>query len=468
MTAGSGAALRSFEEIPRTRLTRMLKTLLASGGGRVNMSQSLNAQYREFGPVVRQFGGPFKFVNLFGPDANRLVLLDRDGLFSAQRPWTQIMGKIFPNGLLLRDGSDHKHHRRIIHEAFKRPALREYVEKMNPMIAQGIASWSERPNPLLAFPAFKELTLQLAAAIVIGTELAGEDALVSPAAPSRVSPPHPGTQQMNAAFEAMVAAAMSRVRLRIPGLEFYRGLKGREFMVDFLRERLAAKRAGIGHDMFSRLSRAQTENGDRLADQETIDHLVFVMMAAHDTTTSTLTSVVFELATHTEWQQRIREQSIALNAPSPSFDQLAQLRDLTNAIYEAVRLYPPLPVIPRIATREFEFEGYRIPAGAMCVVAPIHTHRMEQWWSSPDQFDPDRFGPERAEHERHTHSWIPFGGGPHMCIGKRFAESQVRMIIHHLVQRYRWTVPDGYRMPVQEAPISKPRDGLPITLEPIH
>ncbi len=458
MTTGSAGALRPFDQIPRMPLTRMLKTVMASGGGRTNMSDSLNTQYREFGPVVRQVGGPFKFLNLFGPDANRLVLLDRDGLFSAQRPWTQIMGKIFPNGLLLKDGSDHKHHRRLIHEAFKRPVLREYVEKMNPTVARGVSDWGDRPGPLLAFSAFKQLTLNLAATIFVGTELEGEARNGS----------DDSMLQMNAAFEDMVAASMSRVRLRIPGLEFYRGLKGREFMVDFLRERLAEKRAGDGQDMFSRLSRARTAEGDRLADQETIDHMVFVMMAAHDTTTSTLTSLVYELAKNPDWQQRIREASVALGTPNPDFDQLDELRDLTHAMYETIRLYPPLPVIPRIATREFEFEGYRIPAGAMCVVAPIHTHRMEQWWSSPNAFDPDRFSPERAEHERHTHSWIPFGGGPHMCIGKRFAESQVRLIIHHLVLRYRWTVPTGYRMPVQEAPISKPRDGLPITLEAIR
>ena len=76
--------------------------------------------------------GPFKMVNLFGPDANRLVLLDRDRIFSARRPWMQIMGRIFPNGLLLRDGDDHKHHRKIMHEAFTRPALREYARAHEP------------------------------------------------------------------------------------------------------------------------------------------------------------------------------------------------------------------------------------------------------------------------------------------------------------------------------------------------
>jgi cytochrome P450 len=61
------------------------------------------------------------------------------------------------------------------------------------------------------------------------------------------------------------------------------------------------------------------------------------------------------------------------------------------------------------------------------------------------------------------HHWIPFGGGPHMCLGVRFAEMQVRMVMHQLLVRYRWSVPQGYAMPVQQAPISKPMDGLPVT-----
>jgi cytochrome P450 len=103
----------------------------------------------------------------------------------------------------------------------------------------------------------------------------------------------------------------------------------------------------------------------------------------------------------------------------------------------------------------------------MVVVAPIHTHHMPEWWTAPTKWDPERFAPGRAEDERHTHSWIPFGGGPHHCIGLRFAELQVKAVLHQLVLRYRLRVEPGYRMPVQQAPISKPRDGLPVRFERI-
>jgi cytochrome P450 len=124
-------------------------------------------------------------------------------------------------------------------------------------------------------------------------------------------------------------------------------------------------------------------------------------------------------------------------------------------------------VIPRIASADFAVEGFRIPAGSMVVVAPIHTHYMPEWWNGPTRFDPERFSPERAEHQRHSHSWIPFGGGPHHCLGLRFAELQVKSVVHQLVRRYRWSVPEHYRMPVQQAPISRPRDGLPLRIEPL-
>ena len=120
-----------------------------------------------------------------------------------------------------------------------------------------------------------------------------------------------------------------------------------------------------------------------------------------------------------------------------------------------------------MATRECEYEGYRIPEGALVSVFPIHTHRMGEWWSAPDRFDPDRFTRERAEHERHSHLFVPFGGGAHMCLGLRFAEMQIRAVVHQLVQRVRWELAPGYVMPVQEAPISKPRDGLPMRLLPL-
>jgi cytochrome P450 len=444
----TSAPLRPFSEIPRAGWLEVGRDLIFyQRNHRVEMLSRLDRLYREHGPLVRYQAGPFRLLHLYGPDANRLVLLDRNRIFSARLPWMMIMGRIFPNGLLLRDGREHVAHRKIMHTAFRRPALREYLARMNPMIDASLARWGCLGGDLLGFRAFKELTLDMATAIFVGLDLG------------------PEASRMNAAFEDMVAASMSRIRLRIPGLEFYRGLEGREFMVRYLREQIERKRAGDGRDMFSRLCHAETEEGERFEDQEIIDHMIFLMMAAHDTTTSTLCSMVYELARHPEWQERVREESLALGKDAIGFEDLERLQALTWVMKETLRRYPPLPVIPRVATAEFAFGGYRIPAGAMLVISPIHTHHLPEWWRAPAVFDPARFSPERAEDQRHSHSWIPFGGGPHHCLGFRFAELQIKAIVHQLVCRYRVKVPAGYRMPVQQAPISRPRDGLPLSLE---
>jgi cytochrome P450 len=402
--------------------------------------------YRRHGPVVQQGTALMPLISLFGPDANRFVLLDQQHALSAKRAWDLIMGRIFTNGLLLRDGDDHRHHRRIMQVAFHQTALREYVDRMNPHIAAALADWDGREG-FLAFPAFKQLTLDLACRIFLGIDLGGEIA------------------RLNRAFEATVAASMSIVRLPIPGLEFDRGLRGRAFMIDLFGAMIPGKRAVPAADMFSRLCHAADEEGDRYGDQEIIDHLIFLMMAAHDTTTSTLSSLMYELARHPEWQDRVRDECRSGREELLGYDDLTQPDTLGRVVDETLRLHPPLSTIPRVTTRAVEIGGYELPADSMVVIYPLHTHFMAECWSEPTRFDPERFAPGRAEHERHPYQFIPFGGGAHMCIGYRFAELQIKAILHQLVRRYRWSIPPGYAMPERQAPIAKPRDGLPVRLE---
>ena len=171
--------------------------------------------------------------------------------------------------------------------------------------------------------------------------------------------------------------------------------------------------------MFSRLCRAVSEDGARFTDAEIIDHMIFLMMAAHDTTTSTLTSMTYELARHPEWQERVREECRrARHGRGSSSTISTSSRALGWVMKETLRRYPPLPVIPRVATESFEFGGYEIPAGVdgrrLADPHPSHGGVVAR---SRSASIPERFAPARAEDERHTHSWVPFGGGPHLCIG---------------------------------------------------
>jgi cytochrome P450 len=434
-------------ELPRTGWLESLRTALAYRHRTLELLRGISTRHGR--AALQSAGLGPSLVSMFGPDANRFVMLDQERQLSARRAWDFIMGRIFANGLLLRDGADHRNHRRIMQSAFHQNALRSYVERMNEPITEVVDRWEDDADGFRAFPAFKALTLELACSIFLGVDLGGE------------------ADRLNRAFEDTVAASMSVVRLRIPGLEFDRGLRGREFMMDLFGSMIPSRRSGEGEDMFSRLCRAESEEGTRFDDGEIVDHVIFLMMAAHDTTTSSLSSLVYELGRATDWQERVREEVSSAHLASPGFDDLLGLDLAHRVMNETLRLHPPLSTIPRIAERECVFDGFRIPADAMVAVYPLHSHYMEEWWTDPFRFDPDRFAPGRAEHERHPYLFVPFGGGAHMCIGHRFAELQIKAILCALLRRYRWSLPEGYRLPEQQAPIAKPTDGLPVRLERI-
>ncbi|MBT8113996.1 MAG: cytochrome P450, partial [Arenicella sp.] len=140
---------------------------------------------------------------------------------------------------------------------------------------------------------------------------------------------------------------------------------------------------------------------------------------------------------------------------------------LTALVFkEALRLYPPLPTIPRHAIQDCEFEGYQIKRGEQVHVSPYFCHRLDSIWSNPQDFDPERFNKERGEDKQHRHAWIPFGGGAHKCLGLKFAELQVKLVLFHILKNHQLQVAADYQMPYQPAPIGKPSDNLPIQLLP--
>jgi len=155
-----------------------------------------------------------------------------------------------------------------------------------------------------------------------------------------------------------------------------------------------------------------------MSDGEIVDHMNFLLLAAHDTITSSVTSLVWFLAKHPEWQEKLREECLAV-APAGSdlqYDELAGFELLEMAFKEALRLVSPVPAIPRRAMREFEFMGYNIPAGTPVSISPAYVHMMEEYWPEPEKYDPMRFTPDQVK-ARHKYAWVPFGGGAHMgCI----------------------------------------------------
>jgi len=454
----NGAVPRYFDAaVPPSATRRDLKHVPGTSGLPV-IGQTLGflhdplaftrSQYRRFGPISRINFLFRERACLLSADANELVLRDREGIFSAHDGWTPILGDLFPHGLMLRDGADHKHHRRLMQPAFRKEALDGYLNRMQPHIEQAVAQWAGQSR-IHFYPAVKKLTLGIAADCFLGLELQSE------------------IDQVNTAFTDVVEASTAVVRARIPlaGRKYARGLRGRRFLEDFLAARIPEHRKGSANDLLSQLCHARDEAGAHYSDEDVVNHMIFLMMAAHDTTTSALTTIVYALAAHPVWQQRLRADVQRIGGARLSPDAVDEAELTNKVLREALRLYPPLTTMVRQASKPFTVDGVELPAGTSAAIFPVFTQRDPQWWSAPDTFDPERFSAERAEHRRHPFAWTPFGGGAHMCLGLHFAEMQVKAVMHVMLGQLAWSVPEGYTMPYQLAPIAKPRDGLPIRID---
>ena len=413
-----------------------------------NCNDLFSKMHDRYGPVYYNRFLAAKVVHLLSPEGNEFVLLDREKNFSARQAWNMNLKHLFPNGLMLRDGDDHRYHRRLLGAPFKSAALDHYVDIMNPEIATAVKGWSNHEQ-FLFYPAIKQVTLDLATKIFIGESLREE------------------ADDINQAFVDLVAAAMVVVRYPIFGNKYQRGLEGRELLENYFKDRIDNKRVSTDSDMFAEISKAVADDGGTFGDQDIIDHMIFLMMAAHDTTTSSLSSVCYALAKHPEWQDRIRSQITVYGEDALSYSDMASLSEADLVLKEALRLYPPLPIIPRKAIKDCEFEGYQINRGDMVNVSPSFTHRLPNIWSNPDGFDPERFSASRAEDRQHKHAWVPFGGGAHKCLGLKFAELQIKLVLFHTLKEYRLEVDEAYEMPYDPAPIGKPADELPLKLVPL-
>src|SRR5712692_6799870 len=308
-------------------------------------------QAARYGLVYRSHIFGETSLSLLGPEANELVLFDQAKQFSSTHGWGRILGLLFPRGLMLLDFDEHRMHRRALSIAFKSDPMKSYLTGLDTGIAARVAQWKAQPGPILFYPAMKQLTLDLAATSFLGADIG------------------PEVDEITRAFVDMVAASVAVIRKPLPGTAMARGVRGRKRIVAYFSEQIPIRRAkGGGEDLFSQLCHATHEDGALLSTQDIVDHMSFLMMAAHDTLTSSLASFVGALAAHRQWQDKLRDEVTALGVATgeaTTFENLEAMPLSEMAFKEALRLKPPVPSMPRRATRDFSFGGYAIPTGTL-------------------------------------------------------------------------------------------------------
>lgn len=404
----------------------------------------LDRLYARYGEVVRinVFGQQMNVM--LGADANKFVLLDNHKNF-ANAAWQELIGPFFERGLMLLDFDEHKLHRRIMQTAFTHDALVSYLDGIQDSAELSLRAW-QPGHKVLIFDALKKLTLDIGSEVFCGQK------------------PGANADAVNKAFLDAVQAGTSVIRHDLPGTRWRAGLRGRAVLEAHFRQELKTRTDFTGPDLFSRLCQARTEDGELFSADDVINHMIFVLMAAHDTSTITLTNMIYQLAVNPAWQTRLRDESLQLGHDRLSFDDLDRLPGMTRVMKETLRLCPPVPIMPRRAVADCEYKGYQIKQGSMVAISPWFTHYQSQHWSDPMRFDPDRFAEGRQEDKGHPFQWVPFGGGAHKCIGLHFGQLEIKVILHQLLLKFRWEVPAGYVMPQDFTSLPIPKDRLPVSL----
>ena len=174
--------------------------------------------------------------------------------------------------------------------------------------------------------------------------------------------------------------------------------------------------------------------GAPLTDEEISDELIVFLFAGHDTTATTLSYAAWALGHHADLQQRVAAEVSALPDRALTPDDLSRLPFTTQVVRESLRLCPPAPTGTRMASRDIDVGGFRVPAGTMLVVGRMAVQRDPTLWDDPLRFDPDRFSPDRAK-DVPRWQYVPFGGGPRSCIGDHFAMLEVTLALATLIRR---------------------------------
>jgi cytochrome P450 len=437
---------------PRRATPRLLRQLVSD---RLAMMRDGADTY---GDAVRYRMGPQTMYLFNHPDTAKHVLADNAanytkgiGLVHARRA--------IGDGLLTSDGELWRTQRDLVRPAF---AHRRIVEQAGAVADEATAlvdrlRVASDHGPVDVGAHLTDLTLG-----VLGRTLL--DGALTRAGGVDIASAFESVQDQ-AMFELVTLSAVPHW-LPLPGqLRFRRARRRLEGIV----AGLVAERSGRppGPDVLSRLiDSAAAEPDPAVGRRRTRDELVTLLLAGHETTASTLSWTLHLVDGRPDVARRLHEEAVAvLGDRPPRYDDLRSLTYTLQVVQEAMRLHPPVWMLPRRSVDEDEVGGYRVPARTDVVVCPYTMHRHREFWPDPDLFDPERFAPA-AVRDRPRYAYIPFGGGPRFCVGSQLGTMEAVFVVAVLARELRLRSLPG-RAAVPEPMLSlRVRGGLRMTVHP--
>lgn len=368
------------------------------------------------------------------PSATKQIFLDPDDNFSSKHGWEFSIGPTFENGLMLRDFDDHKYHRSLLQNSFRRDALDKYIHIIQPRID----SWIEEVKQKREFYLYKSIKqLMFNVAVELFFDEVDDTKL----------------NHLNQLFINSIKPATTIVRSPYPMTRMKKGLKARVELLEYFQEK--SDKIDLSKEtLFADLVKTNNEEAG-LTNFEIAEHMIFLLLAAHDTTTSTLTSSIHFLAGNEYYQNKVKTESSTMSK--------TDISDLKNGIIgealfnEAIRKYPPVPFSPRWVVRDAELDGFEIPKNTYIAAGPLVLHNDERYWEDPLAFNPERFEDPTITHE----AYFPFAGGAHTCLGKFFASYLFKNVVYKLVDNFQ-VINTNEELKINPAPIPNPRKDVKI------
>ena len=408
----------------------------------------MEEHFKKYGPISRMaIVKGQRTLLLLGPNYNEPLLFDREQNFSTAMGYKANLGNFYEEGLLLKDSDDHKRLRRATQQAFKTESLKSYIEMIQPIQDNHLENMPVGIE-FTFFPRIKKTLLDVASHVFVGLNTFGKDA-----------------EKLTKNFIAISDGLITPLPYPVPFFKYWKALRSKNSLRDFFERRIDRRREEDRNDFFSQVTKAKTPEGDYLPENDISGHMSFLLFAAHDTTTSTLTNMIYLLGKNPLWQERLREEVLSLSSGTLQNEDLEKLKDMELAFKETLRLHPSVMMLTRRSIREVEICGQKIPADTHLTLGICFVHRMEEWWDDPLKFDPERFNEIRSEDKQHPYLYTPFGGGAHKCIGMHFALMNARMFLSQVLRKYKIIIDSSYNPTFQSFPMPMPKDGLKVKFE---
>jgi len=411
----------------------------------------LSRLVQSHGDIATVKAGSQQLVLLSHPDLARVLLVTEQRSF-VKGEALQRARSVLGNGLLTSEGDVHLRQRRLVQPAFHRERIAAYAETMSQYSEQAALRWHAGERDMAREMA--QLTLAIAGKTLFDAEV-GDDAQAVG---------HALDELMGAFGLLMLPFSSQLERLPIPPM---RRIRRARATIDNVIARLIAERRAEGArgDLLSTLIFAQDseQGGEQMDDQQLRDEAITIFLAGHETTSNALSWTWYLLMQHPAIEDRLHaEVDSVLGGRLPELADLPRLPYSLRVLKESMRLYPPAWMLnTRESCQPAELSGYTIPAGTQIFVSPYVMHRQAQFFPAPDEFQPDRWT-DAFEAALPRYAYIPFGGGPRVCIGNSFAMMEAQLILVTMAACYRFDLLPDPRVSTAPLLTLGPKEGVPV------